>query len=168
MTSKERYYWYKSHGICVQCGQKDAWKGQVLCLECRMSINENKIQKLTTEQQFRHYQHQKRRRDILIAFGICTVCGKRNAKENRRLCEICSAKYNNRQKEKSHEKGVMPNEILRDGKHCVICGAESVKSGFKVCEECYPKMRKNMLYARSCKKSENYFEKQNRKEWDLR
>ena len=32
--SQERYYWLKAHGICVQCGQKDAFPGYTKCPEC--------------------------------------------------------------------------------------------------------------------------------------
>lgn len=172
MTPKERYYWYKSHGICTSCGANDAWKGHVLCLECRMkaiSRREDKPQKLSTEQKYNHEQHQKRRREILIAFGVCKVCGKRNAREGRVTCEICSAKYNNKRREKLHQTGVTtPREVLSDGSRCAICGADELKKGYKVCEKCYPALRDNMLHARSCKKGENYFEKQVRKDWSLK
>ena len=29
-----RYQWLKMHGICVACGQKDAFPGYVRCPEC--------------------------------------------------------------------------------------------------------------------------------------
>lgn len=168
MTPKERYYWYKSHGICTQCGQNDADEGHTLCLECRMAQREKGKQKLSTEQRYKHYQHQKRRREILIAFGICKICGKRTAREGYVTCEFCSKKYNNKQREKSHQKGVIPREILSDGSHCAICGATEIKEGYKVCEKCYPKLKENMLHARSCKKGENYFEKQVRRDWNFK
>lgn len=33
---RERYYWYKEHGICVSCGQEEAAPGKVRCEECAM------------------------------------------------------------------------------------------------------------------------------------
>lgn len=33
-TAKALYDWYKSHGICVKCGQRDAIKGGSRCAEC--------------------------------------------------------------------------------------------------------------------------------------
>lgn len=32
--NKERYHWYKSHGICVNCGRTWAEPGKVLCAMC--------------------------------------------------------------------------------------------------------------------------------------
>lgn len=32
---RERYAWYKQHGICVDCGTNEAYKGHTRCLECR-------------------------------------------------------------------------------------------------------------------------------------
>ena len=32
--NNERYNWYKSHGICVDCGAYEAAKGHTRCLEC--------------------------------------------------------------------------------------------------------------------------------------
>lgn len=32
---RERYYWLKAHGICVQCGQADAEPGRTKCPACR-------------------------------------------------------------------------------------------------------------------------------------
>lgn len=41
--SKERYEFYKSHGICVECGREPAYKGHTRCLECRFkSIERSK------------------------------------------------------------------------------------------------------------------------------
>ena len=31
---KERYYYYKSHGICPQCGKEKAMKNHVYCVNC--------------------------------------------------------------------------------------------------------------------------------------
>ena len=30
---KERYDWYKANGICVDCGQREAWNG-IRCIDC--------------------------------------------------------------------------------------------------------------------------------------
>ena len=35
---RERYYWYKAHGICVSCGQADAAPGKVKCEECAAKV----------------------------------------------------------------------------------------------------------------------------------
>lgn len=34
MTYRERYVYYKDHGICVRCGRRSSRPGRVMCFEC--------------------------------------------------------------------------------------------------------------------------------------
>jgi hypothetical protein len=99
MSSKEDYQWYKAHHICVSCHQQDAFKGQVLCLDCRDKWTErNRLRKEkelreeTPEHRAHRLQKQKERRLRLISQGICVACGKRHALPNRQLCMECNVK----------------------------------------------------------------------------
>lgn len=37
---RERYAFYKTHGICVRCGQADAEPGRIYCTACRLYHNQ--------------------------------------------------------------------------------------------------------------------------------
>lgn len=43
MCSKNNYEYYKSHNICVRCGQENAEKNHTLCLECMMKNREESL-----------------------------------------------------------------------------------------------------------------------------
>lgn len=43
MCKVNNYEWYKEHHICVRCGQHDAEKNHVLCLECMMKNRESSL-----------------------------------------------------------------------------------------------------------------------------
>ena len=44
MCSKANYEFYKSHNICVSCGQEDAEKNHTLCLCCMMKNRERSME----------------------------------------------------------------------------------------------------------------------------
>lgn len=43
---KQRYLFYKSHGICIRCGKNDAREGCVLCEECTLKKKQKYRQKV--------------------------------------------------------------------------------------------------------------------------
>lgn len=161
--SKGRYNALKAMGKCVVCGVNPADDGFTTCLVCRIerrNIKENR----GTESTYHHRQWLKRLRDLNYAFGVCIVCGKRDAEKGSSLCGVCKAKARARQQDKRRKNDVMPRILFGDGEHCSVCGGQ-VESSRKMCDKCYPKYREMMLYARSCRTSENYFEKQNKAYW---
>lgn len=71
---KERYQWYKAHGICANCGRTWAEPGRVLCAECARKKAASK----------RRYDPDGTRRTAYVdalraerrAAGLCIDCGK--------------------------------------------------------------------------------------------
>lgn len=162
--SKSRYYALKQMGKCVICGKNPADEGYATCLVCRIdrrNIKENR----STESVYHHKQWLKRLRDLRHAFGVCIVCGKRDADFGSHTCSVCNAAARIRSEQKRIEKGITPRAIFWDGHHCAICGKEMIVKDLKVCEECYPKYKELMLNARSQRKGKNYFEKLNEVWW---
>ena len=165
--SKSRYYALKAMGRCTVCGKNPADGTSTMCLMCRME-RRNKREKRSTESAYHSKYWHKRRRDLWYAFGVCVVCGKRDAKSGSSMCGICLEKARKREQEKRIKGGKIPRIIFGDGYHCGICGSEISVSDKKLCENCYPKYRELMLYARSCKTEKNYFEKQNEAWWNIK
>lgn len=111
MGSMELYHWYKSHGICVQCGSRDAVPGQTKCKECRsisakysIEYYANKVAEMTDAERLSFYKEMsrravlsKRRREYMrnIA-GICIYCGIREQSPGLKSCEFCRRKNNQR------------------------------------------------------------------------
>lgn len=79
--NKLRYQWLKEHGICIQCGQRDAFPGYVRCPECIEKTNiasarcrDDKDKRLKYNKRGRErgkqlYEERKRKH-------MCTICGK--------------------------------------------------------------------------------------------
>jgi predicted amidophosphoribosyltransferase len=145
--SSESKAWYRSHGICPNCGQNDIQKGYTVCLECRFKQHEyNKTYRDSlTDEQLKELKHkknetQKKQYQQRKAAGICVMCGKNNSGKYVR-CGICRAKLARLKREKRYRAGTqMPIEVLRDGEHCSTCGRPAMP-GKRVCERCY----KNVL-----------------------
>ena len=149
-SSKERYKWLKSHGICVACGQENAVKGQTLCLLCRDKSRENtlKWQKNNAEK-FKNYnkEMQKQRYDFRRKNGLCWICGKPTG--GKVYCEIHNKKHNIKQNERNHTKKTFPRDLLGGkGEFCYFCGKPVSKYGDKVCSSCYEREVKLMENAR--------------------
>ena len=120
---KERYEWLKEHHICVRCKKEIAEEGRLYCLVCKMDRREvNKNRQLTTEQKEKNRIHKKRRYDIMVAFGICPRCGKREHKENSIFCGRCSVIRNNKEMNKRREKGIIARVLFGTEGYCSVCG----------------------------------------------
>lgn len=95
MSSKELYLFYKSHGICVKCGQNKALKDHTLCGECTYKNNElavKRYRKQTEEQKEVHNKYLRELRRKRIENGICIQCGSRKALQGLQLCMECRLK----------------------------------------------------------------------------
>lgn len=99
----ENYEYYKSHHVCVRCRHEDAEKNHTLCLNCMMKDREASINYYHEHKE--EIKEKKRitdkiRYNRLKSLGICTSCGKRTTKNNKVVCEHCSARINNRNRAK--------------------------------------------------------------------
>lgn len=89
-TDKERYRWYREHGICPRCGQRYADPGVVYCGPCR-----KRIAILTDRNdpgRINRNAYNQQRRAKLKSDGICTDCGKAPAEEGHVRCAHCEQK----------------------------------------------------------------------------
>ena len=99
----ENYKLYKEHHICVRCGQEDAERNHILCLNCMMKSREyalNYTKKHKKEIQEKSRIRSKDRYIRLKEQGICTSCGKRKTIDGKVLCRNCSARVNHRNRQK--------------------------------------------------------------------
>ncbi len=102
MCSKNNYEYYKSHKICVRCGQEDAERNHTLCLQCMMKSREESLKYNRAhkkERQAKNRIRAKKRYYQLKEQGICTSCGKRVSRNNKVLCNQCSARINYRKRQ---------------------------------------------------------------------
>lgn len=148
------------------CGKNKADEGYATCLVCRMERRGKESH--SEESKARHTEYLKRRRDICYAFGVCVACGKRDAAHESSICRKCREKAKARSENKRREMNILPRVIMLDDYHCSACGKDIEPGERKVCDKCYERMKAAMLYARSLKKTENYFERMNKAHWKNR
>ena len=135
---KNNYEYCKKHHICVRCHTEKAFNNSFMCLECKFKSREQSLKtyyKHKTEYIHKKNMYNKKKRELLRAFGVCTICKKRDAEENIALCKYCLFKGRIKNKKQREKKGVMPRDLMGKGKYCYICGAEVVNSE-KLCSKC--------------------------------
>ena len=101
MCSVNNYEYYKSHNICVRCGQEDAENNHTMCLECMMKSREESLKyhrKHRKERQEKDRIRAKKRYYKLKNEKICTCCGKRPSRKGKVLCNQCAARINYRKR----------------------------------------------------------------------
>ena len=146
----ERYYWLKSHGICVQCGCENAEKGILKCWRCRANAHDWNVAKRkpqSVEKRAEYAAFYRERYERRAEAGICTQCGIREAKPHKK-CKVCRAKERQRyhkrnQKTQEH----LPWDMRGNGLYCFRC-CKPICSGQKVCEKCREDMAASADYAR--------------------
>lgn len=109
------YEYYKSKGICPQCGSENAVKGRILCATCyerhadatrRYKVKMTEKQRATEVEKNR--VRCKARYDLWKDMGVCVLCGNRRPMRGKTICPVCSNKRRIRDKIYHQEK--------RDGK----------------------------------------------------
>lgn len=145
----EKYYFYKSKGICTLCGQEQAAKGRVYCLNCldAHSLREMiRRAKETPEQREKRLkkmaENSKKRRQKFKQSGLCICCGKRKPDNGYVTCKMCLYHRRKLSEKYRREQGVLPMDMIGDGYHCEVCGREVNKT--KLCESCKQKLLKNL------------------------
>ena len=152
MNSKKNnmYWWYKEHKICPYCRVNNARKGKTSCQDCADRQAERWINNpsRTTEQKEHIRKRNQRYRDLLVSFGVCQICGKRNALENHTMCLDCLIKRNITNKKRRHEKGSLPLHLRYNNGFCYFC-CKKIDNGKSICDECKSKKAKCAEYART-------------------
>lgn len=135
-SARARREWYKAHGICVRCGQRDAFPGRFQCAECLEYTTLYNIKCRSLEKERSYYPRKKEKRDARIADGLCPFCGKPAVKGQ--LCLECYVKHQRRhEKEKQQRalRGDPRRERIKKGL-CWFCDAPALE-GKKVCQKHY-------------------------------
>lgn len=130
--------WYKSKGICVNCGKEKAWNGRLMCPECleKTKINSERTRSRESKEQRKLYL--KKKRELCVTFGICRECLKREATIGKKCLE-CHVKEVKRNEAKRTE--VKKNMRVELGL-CYFCGQLS-ENGYKTCEKHHKIMANN-------------------------
>lgn len=147
-----RRQWYIEHGICVACGQRDAFNGRQKCPECLEKANLSNAKYRSLERERTYYPRRKAKREARIAEGLCIFCGKKATKGQ--LCLECwLRKQRRREKEKSErrQRGD-PRRIRVENGFCWFCENPAL-DGMRVCENHY---RKTMEKFHNQKRSEDH------------
>lgn len=140
----ERYEWYKSHGICVDCGANDAAKGHTRCLECMSKELEKtlKWQKNNTEK-YREYQklYQRNLRAYRKENGLCQQCGK-PTQNGYVFCTEHLAARRIKKENRRRQQGIIPRWMFGNSELCTFCGKSVANKGDKCCPTCLERERK--------------------------
>lgn len=142
--SKALKEFYAVHGICVDCGANRAEHGRYCLLCWDKQQQRNAAYKLTDDQKKRKNKRSAERYRELKAKGICVNCAKRKT-NGKTTCEICRIARNSRERDREHQKGVIPLELRGHG-YCSAC-CKPITSG-KVCDECLERLRRQAEHAR--------------------
>ena len=94
----EQYMWYKSHGICPRCGQENAAKGRVYCLNCldKEAVS-TMIYRTTHNTKEKNKEYCSMRYKNAIENGMCVRCFKRKARQGKTSCQLCFNKVRDKQ-----------------------------------------------------------------------
>lgn len=162
--------WYKEHGICPKCGQRDGFNGGVLCFVCREKNQQNNIMYQSDPVRRSQYNKTASKRKMQQYYerksaGMCTCCGE-NGQEKGLLCYSCWRKRQ-RRREKEKTNRSRPGMHFRDRKErgvCLYC-EKPVVSGKCFCEE-HLKQRQE-IYKRHIDKMSEKWRGEIHDDWEL-
>lgn len=89
---KDRYEWYKEHGICTRCLTRWCAPGKIYCEQCIRDVRIIADKHDPGRVQRRQYNRDRRAR--LKAEGLCIECGKRKPPSGHVRCNVCAEKHN--------------------------------------------------------------------------
>ena len=154
---RERYAWYKSHGICVKCKKEDAEPPYTMCLVCRGDEAErNRAYNMTHLKQQSEYN--RARREKKKKEGICVICGREPASGGRTFCE-------EGRKKKNLEQRRQYQPVVKPYGECKYCTQQAV-AGFAFCPEHLEQARKRAEHART-RRSESPRIREIKAYWDV-
>lgn len=161
---RERYAWYKEHGICVRCGQEKAKENHVFCWSCLANMNDysriyyhSKDKPRSDEQRERDKESCKCYVEKRNSQGLCWRCGLRPpiGKGKYSHCRICADKVAKQKRERERNKGSIPQILRGNGTYCFQC-CKPICNGEKLCPECLERTRKHAEIAREYIDLENH------------
>lgn len=151
-ANKSRYQWLKEHGICVQCGQRDAFHGYVRCPEC---IEKSNIASAKCwndkEKRIKYIEHNRKRgkqlREERKNEHLCMICGKALPEGYEYSTCIWCRRKRSEKRRTGRGYGEAFRERIEAGT-CMYCG-EKIVEGYKFCERHLELARANAKKARS-------------------
>ena len=151
ITSKDYYYWYKEHGICVNCHKEKVVEGETYCLICKLDRREQSkayYHSLSIEDKQKHNLSSAAKKQWCRDNGICYYCYKRPVAEGKKMCGICLAKNKERAKKYRLTHGSNSREYLNENDVCSFCGKPATK-GYRTCYECRERCINNLPKTRN-------------------
>ena len=177
------YAYYKSHGICVTCGQEDAKPGHARCWRCLANLNENSnrlYHEMPDDKKAALLAERRRKAAIQRAErkanGQCTNCGRKLEDTRYTHCPKCRASAKRSAEKKRRKDGAMSTGLRGDGLWCAICLKQVETPGNKLCNRCYQNNLENIQKAHEANSTANhpwrkatdlYFERRKRAENEL-
>lgn len=140
---------WKLHQRCIECHQIDAYtlNGRSLCAVCAEKSREAKRTEYQMKREELNQRHKKWYEDAK-ANGKCVKCGASLEPGSIYVrCQKCRNKAAYRDKLKRASKPQRGDNGI-----CYICNRNPKAPDKNCCEECYPKLREQMLFARSCER----------------
>ncbi len=157
------YEHYKSHGICVTCGQEKAKPGHVRCWRCLLSQAEHEAEyreRKSDDQKSRQLADRRSRATILRAErreqGLCPNCGGERKNKEYALCEKCRASAKKSAERKRRNDGILDNGFRGDGQFCAVCLKPVEIEGAKLCNRCAENNAVSIVKARAAQNNENH------------
>lgn len=143
----DRYNFLKAHGICVQCGQRDAFQGYVRCPECIEKTAIASAKCWEDEEKRKKYRKRGKERSKQLrkekkSKHMCTICGKK-LPEYYKYCTCISCRKRRSDKRRTgRDYGEAFRERIEAGV-CMYCGDKTVE-GYKLCKKHLEAARINM------------------------
>lgn len=151
--SKTLYAWYKSMGICPQCGSNKSAPGRARCEEClaKNAESANKYRK-SRKMNVDHSTYLKNLRTSRKQSGLCIDCGNPICSASTVYCIDC--RIRNKVRNERRRNGIKRSERHEYGL-CYICG-EPTSGGKKLCNVCYKKACNNLPESKGGKNYGNW------------
>ena len=134
--------WYKSKGICINCGKERAWSGRLMCPECLDKTKINSERTRTEESKEQRKKYIKRKRELCVAFGICRECLKKETKVGQKCLECYVKEVKRNEAKRTKVKKNMRVELGL----CYFCG-QPTEDGHKTCKKHHIIMANNLSKA---------------------
>lgn len=154
------YQYYKSHGICVTCGQENAKPGHVRCWRCLLTHADHEADyrsQMSEEQKAAKLASRREKGAIIRAkrreSGLCPNCGKERENPQYVLCEKCRKSARQSQMKMARKRGVIPMDMRGDGAFCAVCAKPVEVEGSKLCNRCAENCAVNIQKARAAQGS---------------
>ena len=148
--SEQLKQWYAEHGICINCGHREAEPGKKRCYECSVKNADYCRERyyLHREDEIKGAVERKRQlREERNAQGLCTECGKHPQYHGTKMCWICRNKHQIQDKRRHEREGRLPQELRGNGLFCYQC-CKPLCNGESLCEDCRKRSAESIAYAR--------------------